>query len=157
MCCCGKPVVNGEPGYRWQPNDVPSIRRTDAPTLDEGDVLLFDEPGRCGGIDSHCHHYRVVVKNRYLELLVQHGAGQERITLTDYSKTLQGTLDAMDSNARYWLLNVIFGAQRKAATNARECERHVWTLAAAEKRIKTRKQPKRGLVKVWIEPATATK
>jgi hypothetical protein len=30
-----------------------------------------------------------------------------------------------------------------------------WKTAAAEKRIKTRKYPARGVVKVWIEPTGA--
>lgn len=29
MCCCGKPIVNGEPGYKWNCNDDPGVRRVD--------------------------------------------------------------------------------------------------------------------------------
>lgn len=49
MCCCGKPVVNGEMGYKWQPNDNPRICPVNPPALEENDQLLRDEPGRCGG------------------------------------------------------------------------------------------------------------
>ena len=59
MCCCAKPNVNGEPGYSWDGKSI-STRPVDPPMLEDGDVLLFDEPGRCGGMDSHCHHYRLV-------------------------------------------------------------------------------------------------
>jgi hypothetical protein len=60
MCCCGTPVVNGEPGYKWQFNDTPGVRPVNAPSLNDNDQLLRDEPGRCGGLDSHSHHYRLV-------------------------------------------------------------------------------------------------
>ena len=59
MCCCGKPVINGQPGFKWQPNDAPRIHPVNPPALDEYETLLYDEPGRCGGLDAHCHHYRV--------------------------------------------------------------------------------------------------
>ena len=52
MCCCGKPIVNGEFGYKWQPNDAPGVRESDPPELCDGDELIYDEPGRCGGLDS---------------------------------------------------------------------------------------------------------
>ena len=61
-------------------------------------------------------------------------------------------LGAMDSTARYWMLATIHAAHRDGASNAREKESYRWKEAAAEKRIKTRKQPARGVVKVWIEP-----
>lgn len=100
MCCCGKPTINGELGYRWnQPDGAPSIYPVNPPTLGDNDVLLFDEPGRCGGLDAHSHHFRVV---RYcgLSLLVRHGGGDERIRISS-TPTLIETLTALDSNARY--------------------------------------------------------
>lgn len=48
MCCCGKPIVNGEFRYKWQPNDAPGVRESDPPELRDGDELVYDEPGRCG-------------------------------------------------------------------------------------------------------------
>lgn len=152
MCCCGKPVVNGELGYRWSPNDAPSIRPVNAPELEASDSLLFDEPGRCGGLDSHCHHYRVVTRYSSVFLLVRHGGGDERVRLSAGS-LLTVAFSALDSNARYWFLNAIYHAHSDGAREAREKENHSWRTAAAEKRIKTRKM--RDGVKVWIEPATA--
>ena len=60
MCSCGKPTINGELGYRWQPTDAPSIHPLNPPDLRPGETLVYDEPGRCGGMDSHSFHYRVV-------------------------------------------------------------------------------------------------
>jgi hypothetical protein len=63
------------------------------------------------------------------------------------------SLTALDSNARYWIFNAIFHAQNHAARDARDSEAARWMHAAANKRIKTRKYPARGTVKVWIELA----
>ena len=45
MCCCGKPVINGEMGYKWQPEHSPIVRQPAPPALQDGDALLYDEPG----------------------------------------------------------------------------------------------------------------
>lgn len=147
MCCCGKPVINGQPGYKWQPNDAPIVRQPFPPALDEGDELLYDEPGRCGGLDAHSHHFRVVRHFCSLYLMVQHGGGRERFRMPCALRLL--TLDSLDSNARYWLLHTIFSAYRDGSTTGRDSEAALWRQAAAEKRIKTRKC--RDRVKVWIE------
>ena len=75
MCCCGTPVVNGELGYKWNSTDKPGVRPVDPPSLKDNDQLLRDEPGRCGGLDSHCHHYRLVKSYGSLILLVRHVGG----------------------------------------------------------------------------------
>lgn len=152
MCCCGKPNINGTLGYKWQPNDAPSIRPTYPPTLTEYDALLYDEPGRCGGIDSHCHHYRVASSpGGALDILVKHGGGEERIRLSN-STALKPILAALDSNSRYWILNSIAHAHTDGRLQGAETVESNWRQAAAEKRIKTRKTPRRDCVKVWIEP-----
>lgn len=155
MCFCDKPTINGTapvktcfeyPASNYQPNP---------PDLQDGDVLLFDEPGRCGGLDSHSHHFRVV---KYgcgsVALLVRHGGGDERIRLYPH-RDLPKFLEAMDSNTRYWMLATIHSAHRDGASDATMTERTRWQTAAAEKRIKTRKHTSRGYrsVKVWIENA----
>src|SRR6266702_7064250 len=146
MCMCGKPTLNGESGYSWN-GERAHVRPVDPPVLEGGDELLYDEPGRCGGVDSHCHHLRVV-KSRYdgFKLLVRHGGGDERIDLGCVA--LDG-LAALDSNARYWLLLRLYRVQSNAASRAIEKCDVAWRVAAAEKRIKTRKTS-RG-VKVWVE------
>jgi hypothetical protein len=97
MCCCGKPTVNGEIGYRWNdPNAEPTVYPVNPPTLNENETLIYDEPGRCGGLDSHCHHYRLVCQFGSVRLLVRHGGGDERVRLSS-TPTLLDTLVAMDS------------------------------------------------------------
>lgn len=155
MCCCGKPTINGQPGYKWQPNDPPSIRPVYPPELGEHDTQIYDEPGRCGGLDAHCHHYRVVKQFGSLFLLVQHGGGAERLRLHD-TPSLIATLTALDTNSRYWLLHAIYYANSDGAKHAHEQTSRTWRQAAAEKRIKTRKQRGSASVKVWIEPKIVT-
>ncbi len=150
MCCCDKPTINGELGYKWQPNDKPSIRRPDPPEIGDGDSLLFDEPGRCGGIDSHCHHYRIVKNCGTVYLLVRNGGGDKRICLSLYDEQLE-VFTQLDSNGRYWILNALYHAQSDSAQRAREMTTALWRQAAAEKRIKTRKVRGGSSVKVWIE------
>lgn len=154
MCCCGKPVINGEMGYRWQPTDTPQVRLPNPPELGEGELIVFDEPGRCGGLDCHSHHFRVITEHfGGYALLVQHGGGLERVQLWCGFKLGIDGLKSLDTNARYWLLYGIYDADRKAKTNATDIEAAKWMQAAAGKRIKTRKYPKRRTVKVWIEDA----
>ena len=141
MCCCGKPTINGTPGYRWQPNDKPSTRPVDPPELAEGDMLLADEPGRCGGLDHHSHHYRLV-KPRYsggLVLLVRHGAGDERIPL-GAAFPIKERLLALDSDARLWLLATLARVYRQGHDEGAQKTRSAWASAAAEKRIKLRRR-----------------
>lgn len=151
MCCCGQPNVNGQPGYRWQPNDTPRVRRVDPPALRDDDQLIFDEPGRCGGLDSHSHHYRLVLSSGMAELLVRHGGGDERIRLGAGTRPLLRALATLDSNARYWVLNAMYRAYSEGRTTSANRVEGKWKLAAAEKRIKTRKQRGAECVRVWIE------
>ena len=151
MCCCDKPTINGQPGYKWQPNNPPSIRAVDPPLLDSDDSLIYDEPGRCGGLDAHCHHYCVVKCFGSYYLYARHGGGDVRIRLS-LTPTMENTLASLDTTARYWLLHAIYHAHEAGSETAREKTEQRWRKAAAEKRIKTRKQPGQAVVKVWIEP-----
>ena len=151
MCCCDQPTVNGEFGYKWQPNDAPMVRRPDAPELLEGQSLLHDEAGRCGGLDSHCHHYRVVQWHSSLYLLVRHGGGDESFRLCT-TESLLDSLSALDSTARYWLLNAIYHAYSDGKKAGTEKTNNYWRTAAAEGRIKTRKLRGQNAVKVSVEP-----
>jgi hypothetical protein len=154
MCCCGKPVVNGEPGYKWQPNDPPMVRPANPPPMEDGDALLFDEPGRCGGTDSHSYHYRVVLRRGSVWLLVRHGGGDENCVVGYHQTALDG-LHPLTSDQRYWLLSAIYHARSTARRDEHAKVNSHWRQAAAEKRIRTRKQRGRDEVKVWIEPARA--
>ena len=101
MCCCEKPTINGEFGYKWQPNDNPIVRPVDPPMLSALEALLFDEPGRCGGLDCHSHHFRLVRgPGGSLGLMVRHGGGDEFFQLST-TKIFEQTVASLDSNARY--------------------------------------------------------
>lgn len=151
MCMCGKPTRNDE-DPKWGTN-------TRAPELLENDELIYDECGRCspnvGGIvriDHHSHHFRLVRNGRRTDLLVRHGAGDERISLGYDHDRIPELLEPMDSDRRYLMLHALYSAHSDAARNARDAESARWRQAAAEKRIKTRKLRNQNRVKVWIEP-----
>ena len=142
MCFCNQPTINTK---AWR-----------APDLQDGDVLLFDEPGRCGGLDHHSHHFRVVKHGcGTVSLLVRHGGGDERMRLFPH-RQLPEFFGSMDSTTRYWILATIYDAYIDGKEDGYAKEHHLWQQAAAEKRIKTRKQSARGIIKVWIEPKTDT-
>lgn len=150
MCCCGKPTINGTtpikmtfdtPAFSYPPNP---------PDLRDGETLVHDEPGRCGGTDSHAYHFRVTVDRARVYLLVRHGAGDERMEF-GWKETTLPALGALDSNGRYWLLCAAFHGMKKCEREAREIERAEWMKAAAEGRIKTRKQRGSNFVKVTVE------
>jgi hypothetical protein len=153
MCCCGKPTINGEVGYRWnKPDGASGVYPLNPPAVAENETILYDEPGRCGGQDSHSYHYRVIRSFSSLTLLVRHGGGDERVYLT-YS--VAGPLAALDSTSRYWILNAIFHAHSHAASEARDAERNRWSRAVSEKRVKTRRR--NGCIEVRIEPKICAK
>lgn len=151
MCCCGRPTINGElNAYSWDGKTY-STRPVAPPSLADGDSLIYDEPGRCGGLDCHSHHFRLV-KGRYgYALLVRHGGGDERIGLGVVARYAIPSFEPMDSNARFWLLHTLYSTHCDASNAARDKRDSIWRQAAAEKRIRTRRQPSRGTVKVWIE------
>lgn len=153
MCCCGKPNVNGSPGaYSWDGKSY-STRQPQPPTLREGDELLFDEPGRCGGLDCHSHHFRLVKCYGSYDVLVRHSGGDERFSIGVVGRLLVPSLAAMDSNGRYWLMHSLYSTREDMQRHTGEKVAAHWRKAAAEKRIKTRKLRGKGQVKVWIEPA----
>jgi len=152
MCCCEKSTINGTAPIKMT-SDTPAFSYPpNPPALRDGEVMLYDEPGRCnpGCGDSHAYHFCVTADGARASLLVRHGAGDERMEF-GRACTLP-ILTRLDSTDRYNLFAAIFHSQSKAVRDAREAERMLWKEAAAEKRIKTRKQPSRGVVKVWIEP-----
>lgn len=155
MCCCAEPNVNGQPGYRWQPTDRPSVRQPDPPATK--DPILYDEPGRCGGQDSHSHHYRVVGAPSGVPfpwLLVRHGGGDKAIRLSNGKGVLRA-LAMLDSNGRYWMLNALYHAADAAQRLGRDHECARWRRAAAEGRIKVRKVRGQNAKRVTIEDQIA--
>ena len=155
MCMCGKPTINGQPNaYSWDGKQF-STRHPFPPAVPDGDELLFDEPGRCGGIDAHSHHFRLV-KAQYggFGLLVRHGGGEETVNL-GYAvvRQLIPAMREMDSTTRFWLLHTLYTTARDAGELAAGRMEHRWRVAAAEKRIRTRKRRGQNLVEVGIVPA----
>ena len=153
MCCCNEPNINGQKNaYSWDGKTF-STYPPNPPALADNDELLYDEPGRCGGTDSHSHHVRVIHPRfgGYV-LAVRHGGGDEHVPLGHDAKLIRA-LANMDSDGRYWLLIRIFHIWKNATHAAAEKTAAAWRSAAAEKRIKTRKT--RAGVKVWINPPVA--
>lgn len=149
MCMCGKPTLNGQPGYRWNGPET-STHPVNAPSLDDNDTLLFDEPGRCGGLDCHSHHYRLVRRFGSVWLLVRHGGGQESFRISTTPALLEAWA-AMDTTARFWTFHALNYAHEDGARDAKASEASFWRKAAAEKRIKTRKVRGSDSVRVTIE------
>ena len=144
MCCCEKPNVNGEPGYSWNGKGV-STREPSPPALHDGDRLLYDEPGRCGGLDSHCHHFVLVRDTRgNLVIRVRNGCGDSAVVIArNYSPgsaVIEKQMAAMDSNGRYLFMQAIVTTHSNAITDARDEATNSWSLAAIEKRIKIRRR-----------------
>lgn len=154
MCTCDKPTINGEFGYKWNhPCAGASIYPVNPPKIENSDEIIFDEAGRCGGIDSHSYHYRLIKSHLDgISLLVRHGGGDEKISFLSNSKMLVNVLKSLDSNGRYWILNAIYRAQLSASSKARKEEEEIWRTALAEKRVKTRKIRNQEAIKIWIVP-----
>jgi hypothetical protein len=152
MCACNQPTINGQPGYSWDGHTV-TTHQVNPPELINGDVLIFDEPGRCGKIDAHCHHFRLVYNGRSLFLLVANGLGTKRIPLSNYGSSLVDTLSAVDSDARFWILRCIHSTVRNMCTATERDKTQVWATAFLSKRIK--KQKRNGTYRVWIDDTTA--
>lgn len=151
MCMCGTPNINGTPNaYSWDGKHR-STRQPSPPDLKDGDELIYDEPGRCGGLDCHSHHFCLVKNRGYYAVLVRHGGGDERFDIGSSGRLLVPSLALMDTNGRYWLMHTLYSTRESANEAATGATAQRWRLAAAEKRIKTRKLRGQGMVKVWIE------
>lgn len=148
MCCCKEPNVNGEPGYSWDGRTFVT-RQPDPPTIYDEDELLTDDPGRCGGCDSHAYHFRVVRRDGDVLLLVKHGAGEEAIRLGGWRVGTRYLVE-MDADDRYWLLQLLYNVQSEQKRDAIAVNDAKWRRAAAEKKIRTRKLRGQDRVKVWI-------
>ena len=156
MCCCGKPTINGMVNaYSWDGHTF-STRAPNPPPLLDGDVLLYDEPGRCGGIDAHSHHFRLVKAGGEVALLVRHGGGDEALALGCTGRLALPAFDGLDTNARYWLLHAIYSAHSNGADAAASRRDAFWRKAAAQKRIVVRKVRGRDAVEISVEPEKIT-
>lgn len=125
-----------------------------APSLEEGDSLIFDECGRV--LDNTCYrsHYFRMVKNGNLNfIIVKHGGGQERHQV-GYSNRLGQALVKLDSDARYFMLHTLYRAIKDAKHAASMETAREYTQAFVDGRLRKRKLPARHRTRVWIEGVT---
>ena len=136
-----------------------------APTLADGDVIVFDEPGRIcyrteerkpgSGVDCRSHWFRIVKNGGAYALLVHHGGGEERIALGYSYKAgpIAEGMALMSSDARYWLMHQMLDLNHdaKRATESR------YHSAFVNGRLKKRRVSggSRAMARysVWIEEA----
>jgi len=150
MCCCKKPNVNGEKGaYSWDGKSF-GVRQPNPPDLLEHDELLYDEPGRCGGLDSHSFHFRIVKQFGTHYLLVRHGGGDERIRLG--SRPGIEVIAKLNSNDRYWILQQLYHVQQRQADEASQNTASKYRSAFVEGRLKKKKVRGQNAYKVTIDP-----
>lgn len=135
-----------------------------APALREGDEIKYDEPGRIiyrtadkrpgDGIDYRSHWYRLI-KPRFgpWTLLVRHGGGDERLELGYDYNNFPAIFDPLTPDARYLLMNQLMLTHRAGEDKGRSTTTEKYQTAFVEGRLKKRKLPAQGRVKVWIEPS----
>lgn len=122
------------------------------PTLESGDTLLADEPGRV--LDNTCYrsHYFRLARAEFggYFIIVKHGGGQERFKAA-WSKRLAATLDTLDSDARYFMLHTLYRVYADARREGAACEAATYRAAFVDGRLKKRKQRGQDGYEVWIE------
>lgn len=123
-----------------------------APSLAEGDNLIYSEHGRV--LDNVCYrsHWLCLVRAQFggYYLLVKHGGGQERFQIA-YSKRMVQALENIDSDSRYFLLHSMLKINHDAARNASEATSARYRAAFVNGTLRKRKQRGGNAFKVWIE------
>ena len=134
-----------------------------APTLAQGDTLLYSECGRIvkaetyghgrNGIDYRSHYFTVVTgeHNYGTYLLVKHGGGEERIKIDYSSKRVAQFFEPLDSTERYLLMHMLHSLYRDTKREADEATAATYRKAFAEDRLRKRKNRGQASCKVWIE------
>lgn len=114
------------------------------PALEEGEEVVFDEPGRIlpptteDGHSTDCRsHYFRVTKPKFAEyrLRVKHGGGEEWWNL-DYSDRTVFGLRQMDSDSRYRLLWLIMDAHNAGERKGEDKYRKYFLEGRLKKRRK---------------------
>ena len=134
-----------------------------APELEEGDTLILNAPGRIlyrtadkkpgRGTDYRSHYFRLVLdKWQHAVVVVRHGGGVERLSLTNYlGKQYAEILSKLDPDSLYLMLHEFHNVKQEAKRQAEGLFKAEWATAAAEGRLKTRKARGSNRVNVWIE------
>jgi hypothetical protein len=130
-----------------------------APSVEDGEEIIFDEPGRVlgrdamgyNGTDYRSHYFRVT-RSKYdaYRLRVHHGGGEEAWSL-GYNRSTIDALGALDSDARYLLLHAIAKAHGESYRAGVQASAKKYTDAFLDGRLKKRRS--QGRARVEIEPA----
>lgn len=129
----------------------------------EGDTVLVSEHGRIlpalinpgpgRGVDCRSHSFKLV-RGQYggFYLLVRHGGGDERFKV-DYSNRLAAVFEALDSDARYYLLHTLLKVHHTAERAAQQQTATKYAQAFAEGRLRKRRKQGRAWVEIVPPPA----
>ena len=125
-----------------------------APSVPDGHIIVFDEPGRIlGHTDFSSHYFRCTRgEASSLTLRVKHGAGEQSVDLGYAYRGVEQALAKLGSDDRYRLLYALYVAHRDSAEQTRRTTVREYQIAFAEGRLKKRKLRGRNDVKVWVEP-----
>lgn len=128
------------------------------PKIEEA-TEIFSEPGRIiqyeGGTKvDYSSHWFVFAKAEYggYVLYVKNGGGEERLNLSHRIKAIVPALNAMSSDERFLMFWEMMDIEHKARREAAANEAMRYQAAFVDGRLKKRKLPAQGRVRVWIEP-----
>jgi len=127
------------------------------PTLKDDDTLLYSEHGRVLNNVCYRSHWFKLVKAQYgpTALLVKHGGGEERIENYNLDLLLPA-LEKVESDNRYRLLYAVYRTHIEAKRKSADETAQTYRKAFVEGRLRSRKLPAQGKIKIWIESEKVT-
>ncbi len=125
------------------------------PKAREDENVIRSEHGRIAfNIDYRSHWFVLVQgpsKHQYA-IMVKHGGGEERIQMPTVNfKEIAAVIAALPSDEAYLLMHQLYDIHKDAVREARRQTAKEYREAFVEGRLKKRKLPAQGTVKVWIE------
>ncbi len=123
------------------------------PTLHPDDAEVFSECGRiCYNIDYRSHWFVLIQSRGLFTLIVKHGGGEERINMprVNFKVTAQAMIH-LSSDDRYVMLHSLYDIHKQAKRDAETETAQEYRKAFVDGKLRKRKLPARGVVKVWIE------
>ncbi len=129
------------------------------PKMQDTDVLKRSECGRIVFNIDYRSHWFVLVKGQFggHALLVKHGGGEERIQMPMCNDgQLARIIASLNSDDAYLLMHHLFDIHKDARRAGESATATEYRHAFVDGRLKKRKHPAKGVVKVWIEPKTET-
>lgn len=124
------------------------------PTVLEGETVLRSECGRITHNIDYRSHWFILIKSAYTEhiLLVRHGGGEERIHLPICNaNVLVSAIQSLGSDEAYIVMHQLFDIWQHSKRAGRDEATRRFQNAFIDGRLKKRRFPKQGIVKVWIE------